>query len=94
MRIILSRRLAVAKWLQEKEGEGKYVVEQKGERRAGSFSRYEQRQLDNGELEIDEYNVTDFDSDVDSEIEDREEFATVEEAIEYIDSESCLDFQG
>lgn len=77
-----------------KEGSKKYVVTQTGERRNGKLSRYEQRQLDDGDLEIDEWNITDFDSDLDYEIDDREEFKTLEDAIEYIDSEQCLDFQG
>ncbi len=77
-----------------KEGPNKYVVTQTGERRNGELSRYEQRQLDDGELSLDEWNITDFEYDVDSEIDDREEFKTLEEAIEYIDSDACLDYNG
>ena len=77
-----------------KEGPKKYVVTQEGERRNGEFYRYEQRQLDDGDLEVDEDNIEDFEYDVDHEIDDRDEFKTLEEAIEYIDSDGCLDFQG
>jgi len=77
-----------------KEGPHKYVVTQSGERRHGSLSKREQRELEDGELQLDEWNIDDFKSHVTDKINDSEEFSTYEEAVEYIDSDGCLDFQG
>jgi len=77
-----------------KEAPDKYVVEQKGERRNGKFSREENRQIERGDLTIDEWNIEDFDYDVDYEIDEYKEFATLKDAVEYINSDSCLDYNG
>jgi len=78
-----------------KEGPNKYVVEQDGKRISGKLPRYIRRKMEeDDDYELDEYDLQDFDGDEESIRGDREEFKTLEEAKEYIDSDACLDYQG
>lgn len=78
----------------EKNEDGKYVVTQEGERRSGKLSKRDIQDLDEGDLEIDEDNIEDWDYDVEYEINETETFDSLDDAMDYIDSEQCLDFQG